>query len=161
MLTRFAISCLLILTACSNKTECWKHHEIITSKLKYNSQRIYHPTEDFFCGLEFEIIRDICTCRGYINLFTGSAQPETDNYLYSQVSLTIDENEHTFLARRFEGGQRLLLPRDETLLIIGTLLSGKSCKLELLDGYTATLVPSNFSDSWHSKPPLVPYPKIF
>lgn len=87
--------------------------------------------------------------------------PIENGVALSNVTLTIDSESETFQGRRFEGGQRIMIPRPYTFKIIGALLKGKSCRLELEGDYSTTLIPSNFCDAWHSKPPLVPYPHFF
>ncbi|MDR3624886.1 MAG: hypothetical protein P4L16_07100 [Chlamydiales bacterium] len=156
---KLILICLLF-SACSSQRQLWKHHEITTVESQYNSQRVYAYPEELFCGIEFEVIRDSYSVNSYLNVFIGSIPEVPNNSLFATVALRIDEQIYTFLARRFSGGQRLLLPSTYTQLIISSLLASKTCSFRLEGGYFGEFPPAGFAKEWARKPSFFSRPYL-
>lgn len=118
----------------------------------YSSARLILPAENTCSqGLEIEFM---ATCEGikmYLNAF-GLQIPaddccesycESPEFEYSTVCLTIDGTTYPFSAKRFAGGQRLLVPPDVQDSIVVALHEGLCVSLSV-GRYQSTISPDRF-----------------
>jgi len=100
-----------------------------------------------FNGLEAEILAIDGGLRFYLNALSLEFPVVEGNEDYTTVILFIGDQEHPFLADRFQGGQQLLLPEEAQNLIIETLLQKYEVDIKV-GRYQTTLVPNNFYASY-------------
>jgi hypothetical protein len=130
---------LTVLASCGSQTN-WKLQQMQASESKFKSARLCSKTNDYFHGLEFELLQLGGKLRGYINVFSQSIKAEADT---AALTLSIGEEKHQGTARVLHGGQRVLLSEATTEFIIATLTEGKEIQVSI-DGYEGTLKPENF-----------------
>lgn len=133
---------LLSVVSCNSGPNRWKLTYLSASDVKFSSSKLYHQTSNQFHGLEFELLRLQDRLIAYLNVFSQTI-PAASEPTSAKVTLRIDGKEHQGLARRLEGGQRLLLKEEMTDLIISSLRQGKAVEI-ILDGYEETITPEEF-----------------
>jgi hypothetical protein len=148
LLKRALIALFLFLLSCSPCCQQWYYDEVRTSCPTYNSQKMFLFPENEFRGVELEIIR---TCSGeyvFLNVYALSFPREQDNPNTTLVVISCGDLSNKYLADRFEGGQRLLLPKEAEMFIITKLLEGK--QLTVSTGrFCSEIIPRGFCEAYH------------
>lgn len=134
---------LFFTMSCSENCRQWEYDEINTHCSCYDSSRVYLPLCNRFCELEVEIIVDACATRTYLNALLLDLPFEEDNPSKTSVTINVEEQKFEFLADRFEGGQKILLPSEAQNLIIENLLQNKDMTI-VVGRYVTEVTAKNF-----------------
>lgn len=141
-----ALSCalsLVCLSSCSSPVRHWEIEQTLTCNPCYNSGKVYFPPCDEIFGLELELARGPTDYRMYLNIFSRQFPSEDEEGNKTKVSVTIAEQPTDFLANRFQGGQRLLLPDEAVDQIINALIDNQTVTIAV-GRYSSEIVSENF-----------------
>lgn len=133
----------IFLLGCSPPCHQWELVNIKANCPCITYSKAYLPVCSRFSGIEAELLCAGAEKHLYLNAFSLQFPKCADDEDTTEVIVLINDIEYTFIAQRFEGGQRLLLPEIAQQLIIDALLEGHC--IDLSTGhYRATLIPDNF-----------------
>jgi len=140
---------LLFNSSCSPQCQQWKIAVIKSNCPCATYTKVYLPTNNAFNGIDAVFISCNGSVRLYFNALTFLFVPFDDNPECSQVTLKINDQAHTFIAERLEGGQSLLLSEESTQLIVEALLEQTS--VDVTAGrYQTILIPDNFEKTYRA-----------
>lgn len=91
-----------------------------------------------------EIVRANNTLRSYMIVHAEPIPPYQGNSKEAKVLISTEEKHYNFIAVRYEGGQRLLMPHPAQEAIIHALQEGKEIVIQL-QGYSERINPAGFS----------------
>lgn len=136
-----------ILLSCTKPCRQWELETIQSDCPGICYGKATLPACSTFNGLEAEILSIESGLRFYLNALSLELPMVDDDVDYTTVIISIGDQDYSFLADRFQGGQQLLLPEDAQNLIIETLL--QKCEVDIRVGrYQTTLVPNHFYESY-------------
>lgn len=122
--TRSLALCLLAVSCQSSSS--WEVSETKSQHLSHQACRISRKPDNLFRGMGLEFVRTSSGTRAYLNVYSMEFSPHLSDKSKTEVLICIDQEEHTFMAHRMEGGQRLLLTDDARLLLTKALSDKKS-----------------------------------
>ena len=136
---------MFITSSCSHSSKLWVLQKISSSNPSYDAARIFFTTNSFL-GLELEITRvdkDLCS---YINVFSQEIPIMKGHSNKSLLTISSNNTQQTFVTNRLQGGQRILLPKEATNLIIDELNKNKTLRIIIPNSlYDGEIISSNFS----------------
>jgi hypothetical protein len=141
---RALFALFLFLFSCSPKCPQWELLAIKAHCPPVTYFKAYLPAADTFSGLEAQIVCSGADIRFYLCAKTLQIHSINENLDFSEVCISTQTEQQSFLAERFEGGQRLLLPEEAHQMIFATLLANDPVEITV-GRYQATLVPDNFA----------------
>jgi len=121
---------------------------VVTPCPQYNSSRLILPHDDLGMPMGLEFIQDSCNTRLYAYT-VGRIFPSQwcHDVSKTQGTLTINGDKHSFIADRFEGGQKLLIPDDIAHILIEALLNCRTCHLSI-GPYNTEITYNDFCKCW-------------
>lgn len=139
--------CLILLGACSSPS-CreWGIQINTTRCPQFNSGRLFLNPESDQSYIELEIVRSSSGLRMYINILFLRAMPYPDDPTRTKVEIFFEEEEDPWLIYPyiFEGGQRLLIPKDVSDYLIQVLQQDRSFTLKI-GRFETSVVSAAFS----------------
>ncbi|MCX6990100.1 MAG: hypothetical protein NTX49_03405 [Chlamydiae bacterium] len=153
--SRFMGACLIaaLLLGCSHRDN-WKVSHIQSGSKQFSSSRLSYHTPDTVNGIDVEFLALDTSCNLYLHVHSHPVKPYKGDPKTALVTMKTEENAKSFLAKRHEGGQRLLLPDNAKEFLVASLKEGKTVIIST-SGYTSTLTPDSFERKYHllEKPP--------
>lgn len=144
-LTFLALGLLFIAVSCTPKSH-WKHSQIDGGS-QYSSSRLSYVVLNTPNALQLEVIRREKTCKGYL-FVQGRKLPEDPKHpKQTPVFIQIEDTIESYLATRYAGGHRLLLPEDLVYKLLDALEKGSHVTVKT-SGYATTLDPNGFSSHY-------------
>lgn len=134
---------IVLLTSCATSGLCWKGGGVVGSAPAFGSARIILAPANEYSGLELEFVQSVEGLRLYLNVYGLEIPPEAEDSDSSRVYISFREHSYAFSARRFVGGQRLLIPphvRDEII----TYLQDDQPVFIQVGRYKADIYPDKF-----------------
>jgi hypothetical protein len=105
-------------------------------------------SENILGKVQLEFVYNSYGIKTYINVFCGKIPDYEQDPCKTWVSVKICDGEpEDFIAEKFEGGQKILLPEACSFLIINSLLREQPVSIELQIG-EAIFHPYNFCKQW-------------
>ena len=145
---------LLLIYLCScNKTNRWSLDHVRSDDCSSDSSKLSFHAPDRVNGIDLEILQlyqsgTQKTLHLYLNVHASPIPPFNNHPKEALVTIIIDENKHSFIAHRREGGQRVLLPDASHSLIIGSLKEKKAVTIQL-QGYITEVDPSQLLEKFN------------
>lgn len=140
----FISSLIPLINACCPSSPCqWQSECAIACNPNQSSARMYLCPANEFAGLELEFVVNACELRLYLNVFGLEIPPDPCDTAYSRVYISFRDHSYTFLAQRFIGGQRLLIPEKVQEEIIDYLQRDQPVFIQV-DRYQSDIYPENF-----------------
>lgn len=146
----FALFSIVFLISCSTNQRQWVFDSNKASHNDFKSNRMLLSPENNFSGLEVEIIQTSQSRLVYLNSFGAEILPEgttSEGYHFVNVTLTIDQQSNIYAAFLLNGGHRVLLPEDITLLIIDALHAHQTVEISI-DQRSTVVIPDNFVNAY-------------
>lgn len=134
--------------SCSSPCSQWTGDCAVGSPCSYNSARLYLSPSNQLAGLELDFVQMKDGLRLYINVTGLEIPEEEDNSGYSRVFISFREYSYHFSARRFQGGQRLLIPEYVQSEIIDFLQEGQPIFIQV-GRYESDILPDKFLDLFY------------
>jgi hypothetical protein len=134
---------LILLSSCSKPCQEWEFEETITDCSAFNSAKVSLSPTNEFRGLELELTKNAYDSRMYINVYSRQIQENPEQPGLVDFSIQINEETYENVGYLFEGGQRILMPTDATLLVINALTENKIITISVQQ-YSSEIIPTNF-----------------
>jgi hypothetical protein len=132
-----------LLSACSPCCNLWIGDESIAANQSMSSARVYLCSANEFAGLELEFVRTLDGLRLYINVYGLEIPTDDEEESTSNVYVSFRDHSYTVSAKRFLGGQRLLLPECTLYEIVHYLECDQPVFIQV-GRYQADIYPGNF-----------------
>lgn len=133
----------LITVACASKGN-WKQDHIDSGSAEFNSSRLSFVLPDTRNHLQLELLRTKNACHGYLCVNSLSIPFYQNDPKAASISILIGEETISCLAKRHEGGHRVLLSKEILDRILNALEKGKEVTITA-SGYQTILKPEGFS----------------
>ena len=128
---RVVFAQIFLLLSCSSPCSNWVVEDACGRCPGQNLQKITLTPENKFRELQIEIARTHSDERMYLNSLSLRFPHEQSDLRQTTVTVTTADGTRQFIAYRFQGGQRLLLPEDAAALIIDKLLHSEIVALSV------------------------------
>jgi hypothetical protein len=122
----------LLCFACT-KTSHWSHDCIHSQNKEHHSSRLCYFSKDPIHGIDLELLNTKEHLKVYLNVHSAPIPPCQGNAKSVLVKLKIDDEQFSFIAHRLEGGQRILLPKENAEQLIEALKNHREVTLVLND----------------------------
>ncbi len=142
MIAHCLLLLLVLLSACRH-SDRWAYNQIESGDKQFNSTKLSHHTSDLVNGLDLEFMRIAGEIRTYLNIHSLPIPSSKEDPKTTSGFLTIGSEKHPFQAFRHEGGQRLLLPKEISELIIQALSHNLPVHIKVF-GYSSTITAEGF-----------------
>lgn len=146
LLQRFAFATLCFFSSCSHPQQ-WAFQRIDAGDQQFNSTKLTYHSQDPINGIDLELMQTPNLLRSYLNVHSLPIPSLKDDPKATAVNLCIGDNTYQFLARRHEGGQRLVLPQEMTEKIIEGLLQHLPLKIKV-PGYAVVIEAEGFEEKF-------------
>jgi len=131
----------LLFSACTTTSQ-WKLNNLSGAGAQFHSVKLKHKSSDLIRGLELEFLRLHDKIFAYINVYSQTV-PSSTTPDCASVTLHMGGEVYEDVAKKLEGGQRLLLKEDMAEKIITALSKGQSVTI-ILNGYEEVITPESF-----------------
>ncbi len=137
---------LLAVTACTSGHP-WKYSHVNGESDQFRSSRLSYAILNTPNPLQLEIIRKKETNKAYLSTQGKAFSEHPDHPGYTLISISAKDSTKSYLAKRYEGGQRLVLPEILIEKILDGLQSGEEIIVKTT-GYMTTLKPEGFAPAY-------------
>ncbi len=134
------------LAACASKGN-WQHNHISSGSAEFSSSRLSFTPPNSYNQIQLEILRTKEASRGYLYVHSLPFSSYQDDKKIAPISILIGEETLFFLAKRHEGGHRVLLSEEILHKILQALETGYEVTLST-PGYKTTLNPDGFASQY-------------
>jgi hypothetical protein len=139
---------LLVAYGCSSSCgPCWQGESVIGAAPAFGSARIFLAPLNGFNGLELEFVNGSEGLNLYLNVFGLEIPADPYDGESSRVYISFKDHSYTFSARRFVGGQRLLIPLHVQNEIISYLQQDQPVFIQV-SRYQANIYPNEFMQTF-------------
>ncbi len=128
-MTRAIFALFLILHSCTPCNREWCYQEVRAESPCVHSKRILLLPENQYRGIGLQFVRTRSGEWAYLDIYSLCFPKEREGPDSTLVHISSEEGSHEFRADRFEGGQRLLLPKDAEIFLIEELLKCRTLRI--------------------------------
>lgn len=127
----------------------WTASHMQANDPSFRSSRLTYHCQDRINEINVEFLKTRSSLHCYLYVHSDAIPPYKGALQEARVQLLIESTQHTIIAMRHAGGQRLLLPDSAGSLILSALDKGTPVFIKL-DGYAVKLDPENFKEQFAS-----------
>lgn len=131
----------LTIAACASKQN-WQYSQMDTGSAEFSSSRLSYINRSHK-DVYLEILRTKDACRGYLCTHHPAILSSQNNQKTTEVSIFIGKETHSFLAKKHDGGHKLLLPDELTSIILSNLEKNNEIIIDI-SGNQTSLSPQGF-----------------
>jgi hypothetical protein len=111
----------------------WVFQKVISDYPQFDSAQLIYVPDNRFSGVAVQLLQGEFGTVGFLNAYSRML-------VSNRVVIQVGECFYSYLGTLLEGGQKLLLPQEATVLLVQTLLSGQK-SIVYLDGFSTELCP--------------------
>jgi len=137
------ISIVFFLGSCTNSSR-WNLDHVQTSNSRFSSSKLFFTAKDRSNGIDVEILKTKSALRVYLSVHSQAVPTYRGDPKKALAVLFYENQKHSFIVARHEGGQHFLLSDADADLLISLLEKEVPVTIKL-PGYSTQVSPEEFS----------------